>query len=131
MNHQLLYKELGRLLYAVAAVDGRVQPAEVRKLHEVVQAVLVPLEPATDKYGTDQAWITEFEFDVLAEQGADAQGEFDSFIAYISQHRKELTPDLKETILRMAEAVAMAFHGVDRKEQALLNLLARELDRPA
>jgi uncharacterized tellurite resistance protein B-like protein len=126
MNHQLLYKELGRLLYAMAAADGRISPAEARRLHEVVQGELVPMEPATDKYGTDQAWITEFEFDVLAEQEADAQGEFD-FIAYISQHRKELTPELRATILRMAEAVAQAFHGVHRKEQTLLNALRKEL----
>jgi hypothetical protein len=56
MNHHLFYKELGRLLYAIAAADGRVSPAEVRRLHEVVGQVLVPAEPSTDKYGTDQAW---------------------------------------------------------------------------
>lgn len=111
----------------MAAADGRITAAETKRLYEVVQGELVPMEPATDTYGTDQAWITEFKFDVLAEQGADAQGEFDSFIAYISQHRKELTPELRSTILHMAEAVAKAFHGVHRKERALLNALREEL----
>jgi uncharacterized tellurite resistance protein B-like protein len=127
MNHQLFYKELGRLLYAIAAADGRVSPAEVRRLHEVVAQVLVPAEPATDKYGTDQAWITEFEFDVLAEQGADPQGEFDSFIAYLSQHRREVSDDLRGTVLLAAEAVAGAFQGISRKEQHYLEALRREL----
>lgn len=129
MNHQLFYKELGRMLYAIAAADGRVSPAEVRRLHEVVGRVLVPAEPATDKCGTDQAWITEFEFDVLAEQGADPQGEFDSFIAYLSQHRREVSADLRGTVKMAAEAVARAFQGVSRKEQPFLDALARELDR--
>lgn len=81
MDHPLLYKELGRLLHAMAAADGHITTAETQRLHEVVQGELVPMEPATDTYGTDQAWITEFEFDVLTEKGADAHGEFDSFIA--------------------------------------------------
>ncbi len=127
MNHQLFYKELGRLLYAIAAVDGQVSRAEVKRLHDVVGTVLVPAETATDIHGTDQAWITEFEFDVLAEQGADAQGEFESFVAYISQHRNEVTPELRRTILFAADAVAKAFHGVGRKELPLLEALEREL----
>jgi len=135
MNHQLFYKELGRLLYAIAAVDGRIAKAEVQRLHAIVAGELVPAEPATDKYGTDQAWITEFEFDVLADQGADPQGEFDSFIAYLSQHRKEVTPELQATILRWARAVAGSFHGTNKRELPMLQALEHELwsltaDRP-
>lgn len=127
MNHQLFYKELGRMLYAIAAADGVVSKAEVEVLHQVVLTELVPAEPATDIHGTDQAWITEFEFDVLVDQQADPQGEFDSFIAYLSQHRREVGPELRETILRMAEKVANAFHGVNRHELPLLSALHREL----
>ncbi len=127
MNHQLFYKELGRMLYAIAAADGVVSKAEVAMLHEVVLTELVPAEPATDIYGTDQAWITEFEFDVLVDQQADPQGEFDSFIAYLSQHRKEVGPELRETILRVAKKVANAFHGVNRHELPFLSALHREL----
>jgi uncharacterized tellurite resistance protein B-like protein len=127
MNHQLFYKELGRMLYAIAAADGVVSKAEVDVLHQVVLNELVPAEAATDKYGTDQAWITEFEFDVLVDQQADPRGEFDSFIAYLSQHRKEVTPELRETIIGIAEKVAGAFHGINRQELPLLLALYREL----
>ncbi|MBL7964011.1 MAG: TerB family tellurite resistance protein [Flavobacteriales bacterium] len=127
MNHQLFYKELGRLLYAIAAVDGRVSKAEIDRLHDVVSRRLVPLEPATDKYGTDQAYITEFEFDVLADQGADPGDMFDSFVSYISQHRKEVAPELRDLILELSDQVAHAFHGVNKEELALLIELRKEL----
>ncbi|MBL8002711.1 MAG: TerB family tellurite resistance protein [Flavobacteriales bacterium] len=128
MNHQLFYKELGRLLYAIAAADGTIAKAEVERLHRIVAQELVPAEPATDKYGTDQAWITEFEFDVLADQGADPNGEFRSFIAYLRQHRKEVTSELRDTVLGMARSVAGAFHGINSAEAPLLAELERELD---
>ena len=65
MQAQLFYKELGRLLYAVAAVDGTVSPKEVETIKRVVKKRLVPVEAGMDHFGSDQAYITEFEFDVL------------------------------------------------------------------
>jgi hypothetical protein len=128
MNQKLFYKELGCLMYALAAVDGAVKPKEMTTLKRIVHDQLVPFEPGSDKYGTDNAFITEFEFDVLADQVADPQDCFDSFVAYISQHRKEVTPQRRELIYSMADAVASAFHGVNKKELVLLNELHRELE---
>lgn len=127
MNHQLFYKELGRLLYAIAAADGRVSDKEVATLKQVVKEKLVPLEGSTDHFGSDQAYVAEFEFDVLADRDAEADGCFDSFIAYISQHLREVTPQLKDLILDMADAVADSFHGTNKHELAYLIELRKEL----
>ena len=43
MEAQLFYKELGRLLYAGAAVDGTVSPKEVETIKRVVKERLVSL----------------------------------------------------------------------------------------
>ena len=127
MEAQLFYKELGRLLYAIAAADGKVSAKEVNTLTKVVSEQLVPQERATDHYGTDQAYITEFEFDVLAERGATSTEAFDSFVAYMERHRYDLHSSKKRTILDAADAVANAFHGVNKAELPLLIELHRLL----
>jgi uncharacterized tellurite resistance protein B-like protein len=127
MEAQLFYKELGRLLYAIAAVDGKVTDKEVATLRRIVSEELVPQEASTDHFGTDQAYITEFEFEVLADRKASSEGAFDSFIAYMARHRKDLDPDRKHLIYRAADAVAEAFHGVNKAEMPLLIELHKHL----
>jgi len=128
MEAQLFYKELGRLLYAIAASDGSVSDKEVATLKRIVSEELVPQEASTDHFGTDQAYITEFEFDVLADRSASAEGAFDSFIAYMARHKNDLDPERKELIYRAADAVANAFHGVNKAELPLLIELRRHLN---
>lgn len=127
MEAQLFYKELGRLLYAIAAADGKVSDKEVATLKRIVSQELVPQEASTDHFGTDQAYITEFEFEVLAERNASVEGAFDSFIAYMARHKKDLDPERKDLIYRAADAVASAFHGVNKAELPLLVELHRHL----
>lgn len=127
MEAQLFYKEFGRLLYAIAAADGSVAEQEVATLKRIVSEQLVPQEVATDQFGTDQAYITEFEFDVLADRSASAEGAFDSFIAYMSRHHDDLSPERKRLILKAADAVAKAFHGSNKKELPMLRDLRKHL----
>ena len=131
MEAQLFYKELGRLLYAIAAADERVRPAEVETLKRIVKDELVPLEDSTDHFGTDQAFITEFEFDVLAERDATAEEAFDSFIAYMARHHNDLPEGRRQVIFRAADAVAKSFHGVGKKEIPYLVELHRHLGQTA
>ena len=127
MEAQLFYKELGRLLYAIAAADGKVSDKEVATLKRIVSQELVPQEASTDHFGTDQAYITEFEFEVLAERNASVEGAFDSFIAYMARHKNDLDPERKNLIYRAADAVGSAFHGVNKTELPLLVELHRHL----
>jgi len=127
MEAQLFYKELGRLLCAIAAADGKVSDKEVRTLKRIVCEQLVPQEVATDHFGPDQAYVTEFEFEVLADRGASVEGAFDSFIACMARHKHDLTAERRDLIYRCADAVAHAFHGVGRAELPLLRELHEHL----
>lgn len=127
MEAQLFYKELGRLLYAIAAADGVITEKEVTTLKRIVSEQLVPQEVTTDHFGTDQAYITEFEFDVLADRVASVEGAFDSFIAYMARHHNDLSPERRELIYNAADAVANAFHGANRHELPMLKTLHEHL----
>lgn len=127
MDQKKFYSEFGRLLYAIAAVDGRIHAKEAATMKRVVSEHLVPQEAARDHFGTDQAYITEFEFDIQVEQGASPEEAFDSFTTYLTQHKERLCAEQKELILRSADVVAHAFHGVHAKEMRMLAELKRRL----
>ena len=127
MEATLFYKELGRLLYAIAAADGKVTTKEVETLKWVVKDLLVPVESGTDHHGTDQAYITEFEFDTLLDRDVPADDAFTSFAEYMRAHRNNLPPEKRELIYTCADSVANAVHGVNAKELPLLIELHRML----
>lgn len=127
MENTLFYKELGRLLYAIASADGKVSTAEIRTLKWVVKDLLVPVEAGRDHHGTDQAFITEFEFDVLHDRGATSEEAFDSFVAYMAGHKHHLPEEKREMILTCADSVAHSMHGVGSHELPLLIELRKQL----
>lgn len=127
MDTTLFYKELGRLLYAIAAADGKVTRKEVETVKWLVKDLLVPVEAGTDHHGTDQAFITEFEFDTLLDRDIQADDAFTSFVEYIRAHRHNLSPEKRELIYTCTDSVANAVHGVNAKELPLLIELHRLL----
>ncbi len=127
MDQKKFYAELGRLLYAIAAVDGRIHAKEAATMKRVVSEQLVPQEASTDHFGTDQAYITEFEFDIQADRGEAPEEAFDSFAMYLTQHKDRICAEQKELVLRAADVVAHAFHGANAKELRMLAELKRRL----
>lgn len=127
MDQRKFYAELGRLLYAIAAVDGRIHAKEAAMMRRVVTEQLVPQESTLDHYGTDRAYITEFEFDIQVERGEVPEIAFDSFVLYLTQHRDRLSQAQKELIMRAAQVVAHAFHGANAKELRMLDELERKI----
>ena len=84
MVYKQFYSEMGKMLYALANVDKEASQKEVKTLKELVRKELVPKESSIDVYGTDAAYYTEFEFDVLAETMMfEPEAAFESFINYI------------------------------------------------
>ena len=74
-------------------------------------------EGSTDHFGSHQA-ISLSPSSTLADRDAEADGCFDSFIAYISQHLREVTPQLKDLVLDMADAGRL-FHGTKQARAGL------------
>ncbi len=128
MEAQLFYKEFGRLLYAVASIDGRISARESETVKRIVKERLVPVEAGMDHFGSDKAYATEFEFDVLVDRQATSEEAFSSFIAYMARHKNDLTEERKALIYRCAHDVARSVHGIGAREFPLLVDLHRHLD---
>lgn len=130
MKYQEYYTQLGRLLYAIAKVDGKVQKKELIELRRIVNEELVHLENSTDDFNTDAAFATEFEFEVLQDRGASAEEAFLSFQEFIHINA-DIPPKLKALAYRSALRVADSFHGTNHQEADMLHHLKELLREPA
>lgn len=127
MDYRLFYAELGKLLYAVADVDGLVSQQEKENLYQMVQSRLMHKETHTDEFGTNDAWYTAFEFEVADEQIMPAADAFQSFIEYIQEHKNELDQDTRMLCLTLADRLAESYRHTNKKEKQLVQQLREVL----
>ena len=121
------YKELGKLLYAVAKADETINPNEVKELKRIIKSELVPAEKETDKFGTDAAFYTEFEFETYEEMDIDAELAYDSFISFVKEHDNYVTLEMREKAYFIATNVSDSFKGKNKAEKSLINRLKKDL----
>ena len=129
MIYQQFYSELGKLLYAIADIDGVITPQEKKVLQNSVQKELVSQEQHVDEFGSDVAFYTEIVFDYMNEQTADAESAFKSFIAFIEEHHTALDKNLVSATKHVAKKLAAAYKGTNKKEKVLLEKLMQTLDK--
>jgi|ERR1017187_1952264 hypothetical protein len=128
MEYKRFYAEFGKLLYAVANVDGKITKKERTELLDLVKMELVPLEKHTDEYGTDAAYYVEIEFDFLDEQIVDADAAFNSFINYVENHKTAIDKRLITATRTISLKLAEASNETNKKEIKLLKRLNQSLD---
>ena len=128
MIYRRFYSEVGKLLYAIAAVDGNVQKKEYEKLRDIVEKKLVPIEHSTDQFGTDNAYYAEIEFDILMDKGAGSKACFDSFCNYVEDHKTAFDQHLKTMVTTLTKELANAHRGTNGKESELIKKLREKME---
>lgn len=127
MDIKMFYAELGKLLYAIADIDGVITTQERRELHELIGSRLTQSEIHTDEYGTNDAWYAEFEFDVAEEQGLDPEDAFNSFAAFTEENGKYFDERMRDICLLLADRLAGSFHHINQAEKNMLQRLREVL----
>ena len=128
MLYKQFYSELGKLLYAVADVDGMISAKEKKVLHELVRNELVKTEKNTDEFGTDAAWYTEFEFDIMDELNIDPEIAFESFLNFIEDHSSAINVNMLLASKKVASELAEVYFHTSKKEKYLLQKLNKKID---
>lgn len=123
MDYRKYYNELGKLLYAVANVDGRVQKKEIEEVHRVVRDELMHLEDTEDDFDMDAAFFTEFEFDYMREENTVSSEELLNGFAEYLKNTPGIRPSLKRAAKNAALRVAESFAGVNKREKDFLEKL--------
>jgi hypothetical protein len=127
MNLKQFYAEIGKLLYAVADIDGVISRKEKENLHELIRSRLTQRETHTDEFGTNDAWYVEFEFDVAEEQVMSAEDAFFSFIEYVREHQADFDLPMRELCITLAERMAASYKNTNKKEMILIGKLKEVL----
>lgn len=128
MDYNTFYIEFGRLLYAIAKSDGFVQKEEWEKVIRIVREELTPLDDSEDEFGTDNAFYAEFEFERLVDRQSSVKDAFLSFIMFTKENLDAMPQELRKTVIRSVEKVAISHGGIDETEGALIKRLKSALE---
>ena len=131
LNIKQFYKELGRLLYAVAMADKKIQKKEVKALHEFVARELALSEPSSDSSGMNQAFYADFEFDEYTNKNISIKEAHDSFMKFLDANIIEIGPKLIEKSIQAIEKVAGSFRKVNKKERMMIDKIKAEIEKIA
>lgn len=129
MNHKEFYSELGKLLYAVIDNDGVVSKSEKDRLKTIVKKQLVPLEHHVDAYGTNIAFYSEMEFDVLEDELPDIESTFNSFMDFVDEHQTEFDDAMKKVSLIIVKELSNVYLGTNKLERRLIDQLTKKLNK--
>ncbi|TNE80459.1 MAG: hypothetical protein EP332_07540 [Bacteroidetes bacterium] len=123
MNYQELYPALGKLFYAIASSDGKVEKAETLRLKEDLDAIWLPMESSTDLYGSDAAHSIWFNFELCFDGEWEAADAWAEFLGYYRIHESAFDAELKSRINKSAAAIAHSFSGFNKAELEYLSKL--------
>lgn len=124
-NLKQYYKELGKLVYAVAIADGIIQPEELEKLNTTVMKQLVMNEPSSDSSGMNQAFYVDFEFEKSIDEKVDIDVAVKTFNQFIKNNQEAGDDALIKRSLKLLKNVSNAY--TDKKEKQIIARVEKEL----
>ena len=119
------YKELGNLFYAVAASDKSISPAEKKKLDEEVQFAWRHYDHSADRFGTDRAFLIEFEFETMEDEMVPAETAYQSFEYYFEENENHIDELTRKQIFNSARHIAECVRKVNVTEHKYLSRLKK------
>ena len=124
------YQNLGKLFYAIAAVDNIVRDKEINKLKELVKNEWIADDNSNDMFDIDIKSLIIDTFNWLYnDQEYDAEICFNSFIEYKIKNEYLFTDTIKLLIMKTAGRIAYSFSGVNKSELMMLARLEIEFKK--
>ncbi len=122
------YKELGNLFYAIAAADKNIRKEEREKLHDEIQFAWKHYDNETDRFGTDRAWLIEFEFEALEDSMTDADEAWEMFRAWFKDNEKSIDHHTRVRIFNSARHIAESVRKINEEELEYLVKLKKLME---
>jgi len=124
------YQNLGKLFYAMAAIDNTVRSEELNQLIVMVKNEWLTSNDIEESFKTnaEDAIVNTFKW-LHNDKEYDAEVCYNSFLAFKKENEQLFTPHINKLILKTAQAIASAFSGVNKSELILLTKLNLELNK--
>ena len=117
---QNLHYAIGELAYAVARADGRVQAEERKKFQAIVEAEL-----RCKDYDFD---LSDIIFKIMDKDQHDSQTVYNWAMHEIRTNSHYLSPEMKQTFIKVMEKVAKAYPPVTEKEKNLIEQFKKDIE---
>jgi len=117
---QNLHYAIGELAYAVARSDGQVQPEERKRFHDLVAAELRCRDFDFD--------ISDIIFRVMDKDKQDTETVYNWALKNIRTNSHYLSPELKQTFIKLMEKIAKAYPPVTEDEKTLLERFKADIE---
>ena len=121
------YKELGNLFYAIAAADKKISDKERKALDEEVQFAWKHYDHSTDRFGSDRAYLIEFEFETMEDNDEPAETAFRSFTDFFKEFEDEFDLPIRHRIFNSARHIAEGMRKINQEELVYLVRLKKLL----
>lgn len=127
---QEFYQNLGKLFYAIAAIDNNVRVEELYKLKDIVKKEWVAsnLFEGNLEINVEDSIINTFRW-LQEDNEYNAETCYNSFLTFKKEHETLFFSDINTLILKTARTIATSFSKVNKSELMLLAKLNIELKR--
>lgn len=123
LDSRRFYKELGNLFYAIAAADHNLSPKKKKKLDDEVQFAWKHYDHTTDRFGSDRAFLIEFEFETMEDISEIPENAYQSFENFFMEKESQIDEPTRKRIFNSARHIAESVRGINRSElQYLMKL---------
>jgi hypothetical protein len=114
MIHSQFYTELGKVLYAIAFVDGSIQEAEVQELERYIKRILKSLPP--DGNEDRIVMISKLRFYNCIKEHLKPKIAFHSFYNFMDKYGDKISAHDKDLAHQLITAIADAYKGLQQTE---------------
>lgn len=115
-----LHYAIGELAYAIARADGEVQKEERKKFQDIVAA-----EVRCKDYGFD---VSDIIFKIMDRDKTSAKEAYDSAMKQVRTNSHYLSPELKDTFIKVIEKVAKSYAPVTIDEMQLIEKFKKDIE---
>lgn len=124
-NSRRFYKELGNLFYSIAAADKKISEKERKALDEEVQFAWKHYDHTTDRFGSDRAYLIEFEFETMEDNDISAEIAFRSFQDFFQEEEANIDLPTRHRIFNSARHIAEGVRKINQSELLYLMRLKK------
>mgnify|MGYP003415307297 FL=1 len=128
VNSRRFYKELGNLFYAIAAADKNISEKEKKALDEEVQFAWKHYDHTTDRFGTDRAFLIEFEFETMEDNDEPAETAYQAFETFFNENKEQIDEHTRTRIFNSARHIAEGMRKINQEELEYLVRLKKLLN---
>ena len=125
MSHRKFYEQLGQLVYAVAAIDGTIQEAEINRVNTMFWEWLMRPQDAENSEAAAEVLIAKIAFKNMLEKNAKPHEILSSFDNFVKENKGvRISEETKKRSLHLLKDTAVAARGLQPVELDLLKKLA-------